>query len=136
MDKMGIWLDHKKAVLVFLDGEKCKVEHVESDAENHYHHSGGWKSAGSNMAQSVVKESTAEERRHHQYHAFYKKIIGMCDNVGEMYIFGPSEAKLEFKKELDKIKVSHISVHDVEASDKLSEYAIVNKVKEHFHVPV
>jgi len=134
MNKMGIWLDHKKAVMVFLDGETHKIEHLESDAENHYRPRGGWKSSGSNVAQS--KEKSLEERRDHQYHEFYQKIIEMCDNVGHIYIFGPSEAKLELRKELDKIKRSHITIDDVQASDKLSDYEIVNKVKLYFHAGI
>ena len=139
MNKMGIWIDHKEAVMVSLDisgdRDNYKVDHIESGAENHYRQHGGYgSSSGSNVAQSVVKEETPERRRMHQYHDYYQKIIKMCDKPGHLYIFGPSEAKLEFKKELDKIKVSHITIDAVEACDKLSEHEIVNKVKSHYHI--
>jgi len=134
MNKLGVWIDHKKAVMVFLNEDRYRIEHVKSDAENHYRPSGGWKSSGTNVAQSIVKEKTAEERRKHQYHEFYKKIIDKCGNVGRMYIFGPSEAKIEFKKELGKIKNSPITIDEVAPSDKLTDHEVLQKVKSFYHV--
>jgi len=136
MNKMGIWLDHKKAIVVMLDDANgaCKINHVESGAESNFHFHGGWKSSGSNIAQSIVHERTAEERRKHQYHDFYQKIIKVCNKPGHLFIFGPAEAKLELKKEIDKIKQSALTVDDVEACDRLSEHEIISKVKEHYHM--
>ena len=31
----GIWIDHKEAVLVSLEGDQTVVQHVESGAESH-----------------------------------------------------------------------------------------------------
>jgi hypothetical protein len=139
MNKMGIWIDHKKAIVVSLDsgdGGDHKVDHVESGAESHYHFHGGAKSAGTSVAQSIVKEQTSEERRKHQYHDFYKKVMEICDKPGRLYIFGPAEAKLELKKEMDKVKESRVTIDAVEACDKLDEHEIIVKIKKHFHMPV
>jgi hypothetical protein len=138
MNKMGIWIDHRKAIMVSLNGggENHKVDHIESGAENHYHFHGGAKSAGTSVAQSIVKEQTSDERRKHQYHEFYQRVIELCDKPGHLYIFGPAEAKLELKKEMDKIKESRVTIDAVDACDKLTEHEIISKVKNHFHVLV
>ena len=40
----GLWIDHKEAFLVSIEGEQTIVQHVESGAERHHKPSGGWKS--------------------------------------------------------------------------------------------
>ena len=133
MKKTGIWIDHRKAIMVSLDGENCEVSEMESGAENHYHPSGGWKSGGTSVAQSVVKEQSAEERRNHQYRTFYHNIMKTLEDKCTVYIFGPAEAKIELEKEMNLTKYPHIDVSAVEACDKLSKHDIIEKVKSHFH---
>jgi hypothetical protein len=69
-EKVGIWIDHKEAILVSLKGDQTTVERIESHAESHFRPSGGWKAAGTSVAQSVSKEQKADERRKHQFHKF------------------------------------------------------------------
>jgi len=136
MNKMGIWIDHRKAVMVSFEGNsgEYKIDHIDSGAESNFHFRGGWKSSGSNMAQSIERERTPEERRKHQYHDFYNKVIKLCNKPGHVYIFGPAQARLELKKEIDKIKLCPISIDGVEPSDKLSDSEIISKVKKHYHI--
>jgi len=126
---IGIWIDHKEAILVSIEGGQTTVARIESNAESHFRPSGGWKAAGTSVAQSVSKEQKAEERRKHQYHKFYQdviKVIGKADNI---FIFGPGEAKLELSKEIKKLKGQPDRIAAVEASDRLTENQIVAKVK-------
>ncbi|MDH4198763.1 MAG: hypothetical protein OEV66_00125 [Spirochaetia bacterium] len=132
MKKSGIWLDHQKAVLVSLEGEDCQVQEVQSGAEKHYRHSGGWKSSGSCVAQSIVKEQKADERRKHQYHTFYQNIMKMIEH-GKVYIFGPGEAKKQLKKEMAMVKGSNFEIAAVEPCDKRGNHDIVKKVKSFYH---
>jgi stalled ribosome rescue protein Dom34 len=84
------------------------------------------------VAQSVSKESTSDERRKHQYHDFYQRVIEKTANAGRLIIFGPGEAKRELEKEIAGIKSPHVRVAAVESSDKLTENQIVAKVKDFF----
>jgi hypothetical protein len=34
--KIGIWIDHKEAILVKIEGEQITVEHIESGSESHF----------------------------------------------------------------------------------------------------
>jgi hypothetical protein len=130
--KIGIWIDHKQAILVSMEGSQTTVERIESQAESHFRPSGGWKAGGTSVAQSVSKERKAEERRSHQFHDFYQMIIKRAGKADNIFIFGPGEAKLELAKEIEKIKGQHDRVAAVEASDKLTENQIVAKVKSFF----
>jgi len=128
----GLWIDHKDALIVSIAGDKTDVQSVESEAESHFRPSGGWKAAGTSVAQSVSKEHSAEESRKHQYHAFYKKVIALLDDSDDIVIFGPGEAKVELSSEISKARALHEKVKAVETCDRMTENQFVAKVKAYF----
>jgi hypothetical protein len=128
----GIWIDHMEAVLVSIDGDQTFVQHVESGAESHLKPSGGWKAGGTTVAQAVFNEHTAEERRKHQYHAFYQKVIDLLSDSSKIALFGPGEAKLELSKAIEKVTELHKKVKTVEACDRMTENQFIAKVKAFF----
>jgi len=130
--KIGIWIDQREAILVSIEGGQTTVERIESHAESHFHPSGGWKAAGTSVAQSVSKEQKADERRKHQFHNFYQMVIKKAGKADNIFIFGPGEAKLGLAKEIEKIKGQHDRIAAVEACDRLTENQIVAKVKSFF----
>jgi hypothetical protein len=134
--KIGIWIDHKEAILVKIEeGEQITVERVESGAESHFRPSGGRKSDGTPVAQSVSKEQTADERRKHQSHNFCQMVIKKATKADSIFILGPGEAKLELAKEIEKIKGQHDRIAAVETSDRLTENQVVAKVEAFFSAP-
>lgn len=128
----GIWIDHREAVLVSVEGENISVQYLESGAESHFKPSGGWKAGGTNVAQSVVKEKSAEESRMHQYHAFYQRIISQLGSSDAIAIFGPGEAKTELAGEIAKVRQPGLKVTAVQACDRMTENQFIAKVREYF----
>jgi hypothetical protein len=128
----GLWIDHKEAILVSIEGEKASVQHIESGAERHHKPSGGWKSGGTSVAQTVSNEHVDEERRKHQYHSFYQKVIELLSDSASLAIFGPGEAKIELAKEIEKSNDIHKKVTTVESCDRLTENQLIAKVKTFF----
>lgn len=128
----GIWLDHMDAVLVHIEGENISVEHVESGAESHFKPSGGWKAGGTSVAQSVVREKSAEESRMHQYHAFYRQIMEQLVDSDAIAVFGPGEAKGEFAKEIAAVNGLREKIRTVEPCDRMTENQFIAKVREYF----
>jgi len=129
---LGIWVDHKEAVLVWLKGDKDLVERIESNVESNFRPSGGAKASGSSVAQSIIKEQKADERRYHQLNDFYQRVIKKIDKADKLFVFGPGQAKLELVKEIEKIKVRKDRIEAVEPSDRLTENQIVAKVRSFF----
>jgi len=125
----GLWIDHKEAVVVSIEGDQTFVQHVESGAESHLKPSGGWKSGGTSVAQAVYNEHTADERRKHQYHDFYQQVISLLDDSASIALFGPGEAKIELAKEIKKSGELHNKVTAVENCDRLTEKQLIAKVK-------
>jgi hypothetical protein len=131
-EKMGVWIDHKEAILVSIKDDKTRVGRIESGAESHFRPSGGWKASGTSVAQSVYKEQKADERRKHQLQDFYQEVVKKLIHCRDIFIFGPGEAKLELTKEIKKIKDGVNRIAEVQASDRLTENQIVAKVKSFF----
>jgi len=50
----------------------------------------------------------------------------------DIFVFGPSQTKLELVKEIEKIKGGQNKIRAVETSDRLTENQIVAKVKSVF----
>lgn len=129
---IGIWIDHREAVLVSVKDGLTSVRRVESGVEPRTHSSGGRKAGGTSVAQSITNEQRMDERHKHQLHTFYKEVIKAAGAAGDIYILGPGEARHGLSKEIEKIKGSHAVISAVEACDKLTEPQIVAKVKTFF----
>ncbi|NTV06886.1 MAG: hypothetical protein HGA59_10365 [Chlorobiaceae bacterium] len=128
----GIWIDHMEAVVVSIEGDQTFVQHVESGAESHLKPSGGWKAGGTVVAQAVFNEHTADERRKHQYHAFYQKVIDLLSDSSKIALFGPGEAKIELSKAIEKVTELQKKVKAVEACERMTENQLIAKVKAFF----
>ncbi len=131
--RTGIWIDHKEAFLVTLEEGETNVEHIESNADSNVRAKGGYKAAGTSLAQSVLKEQRTDERRRHQLRDYFQKVIKMSREANDIYIFGPGEAKLELEKEFKK-QGSEDRIRAVETSDSMTKNQIVAKVKSYFSV--
>lgn len=128
----GLWIDHREAFLVSIEGDHTMVHHLESGADSHFKATGGWKSGGTAVAQALSSEKKAEESRKHQYHVFYKQVIAMLQASSDIAIFGPGEAKIELRNEIEKNSELFKKVSVIESCDHLTENQIVAKVKLQF----
>lgn len=128
----AIWLDHRDALLVHIEGETISVDHLESGAESHFKPSGGWKAGGTSVAQSVVREKSAEESRKHQYHSFYRQIMNLLGDSDAIAVFGPGEAKKELAGEIGAVHGLREKISTVEPCDRMTENQFIAKVREHF----
>ncbi len=129
---IGLWIDHKEAVLVSMKDGATSVRRVESEVGTRFSPSGGWKAGGTAMAQSIVKEQKEDERRKHHLHAYYQELIKAVGAAEELFIFGPGDAKHELVKEIEKNKGLRVRISAVETCDKMTEPQVVAKVKTFF----
>jgi len=123
--KVGIWIDHKRAVIVSASADGVTTKILESDVGAHPRYSGQQDSGG---------EKKYEERHGQDLDRYYDDVISELGQPEAFLIFGPGEAKLELKGRLSRTKVSSERTVDVETSDKLTDPQIVAKVKEHFGI--
>lgn len=125
--RTGLWIDHKEAVIVTIgDGPNVDetTQRMLSGMEKHVHYSGHSSEHGS-----------AEDRLDRQYSVhldkYYDDVIGQLRDAESILIFGPGEAKGEFKKRL-VAKGSGERVVGVETTDKMTDGQIAAKVRDFY----
>lgn len=128
---VGIWVDHRKALIVTLSGEKESYKKIDSNAEPHFRLSGGYRSTNPNRA-SVASERKPEERQKHQLKRYYKEVIKYVSKASEILIFGPGESKIELEKETKNVKKLTGRIAGVTPADKMTYRQIAENTKEFF----
>ena len=123
--KVGIWIDHKKAVIVSASAGQVTARTLESAVEPHPHYSGSQEGGG---------EKKYEGRHSRDLDRYYDEVISQLGEPEALLILGPGEAKFQLKERLGRSKVSSESAVTVESTDKLTDPQIVAKVKEHYGI--
>lgn len=121
--QVGIWIDHKKAVIVSASAGQVTAKTVESEVGPHPHYPGPQEGGG---------EKKYEERRDLHLDQYYDAVISQLGQPDALLLFGPGEAKLQLKDRLGRSKVLSARIVAVESADKLTDPQIVAKVKEHY----
>jgi hypothetical protein len=136
----GIWLDHREAFVVsftinraFVDGNQEMIERIESDIERRVRLSGGSRSRKTPYGpQEISVDSKQEDRIKHQLRQYYKEILRRISDADQILIFGPGEAKIELKKEIEKSKQIAARIKKIESADKMTKRQIAAKVRTFF----
>ena len=126
----GLWIDHRKAVIVTVSSEGEKTQLVESNVEKHVRYSGG-SSGGSRGSREGAGEDTRERHFEGQLDKYYDDVISHVRDADEILIFGPGEAKGELKSHLERAGLS-ARVVGVETVDKMTDNQIAAKARERF----
>ena len=121
--KVGLWIDHKKAVIFSMSDEGAEIKRISSEMEKHIRFSGG--------AQEDSEEDNRDKRFTGHLNNYYDKVISYIRNAESILIFGPGEAKSELKKRLENEKL-HKNIVGMETTDKMTDNQIVAKVRQRF----
>ena len=121
----GLWIDHRKAVIVIVTESGEEIKEISSNMEKHVRFTGG---RGS-------EDGSSEDVRDRQFgnhlNSFYDAVVAVLRDADTLQIFGPGEAKGELEKRLkDKGFKGHILA--VETMDKMTDRQISAKVRERF----
>jgi hypothetical protein len=122
---VGVWIDHKKAVIVSIAEGQVSSRTLESDVGAHPHYSGSREGGG---------EKKYEEHHNQDLDRYYDDVIGQLGEPDALLLFGPGEAKLQLKERLGRSKGPSERIVAVESTDKLTDPPIVAKVKEHYRI--
>ena len=138
---IGIWVDHKKAVIVtnqqpersYEEDVELAVTQIDSDLERKVRLAGGSRTRNTPWGpQEISVDSKMETRQKQQLKKFYHRIIEGITDADKILIMGPGEAKLELKKEIEKTKALIPKIVGVHISDKMTTNQIAAKVKSYF----
>jgi stalled ribosome rescue protein Dom34 len=128
---IGLWIDHREAVLVILTEGTEEILHITSSDEKHIRYSGRSHARTPEGLKEVTAEDQRDRKFENQLNKYYDEVIAAIRDADAIQIFGPGEAKGELKKRIERDGLkAHILV--VETADKMTDRQIAAKVREHF----
>lgn len=131
-NKVGVWVDHQKAVVVRISDSGEEVIHVESGAESQLRRSGD-QTSGPFEPLQVPSDDTRERKYKAELNNFYDEVILHLMDSKSVYICGPGEARKELRNRMD---VKHSINGDVvlDAADSMTNAQVVAKIRRHFQL--
>ncbi|MFC1636640.1 hypothetical protein ACFL5Z_17565 [Planctomycetota bacterium] len=129
--EVGLWIDHRKAVIVFLAGEEEEMKLVRSNVEKQIRRSAASRSGGPFESQAVPSDDRQQREFTGHLNVYYNEVISCIRGAESVLIFGPGEAKGELKKHLEHEGLGKRIV-GIETTDKMTDPQIAAKVRQHF----
>lgn len=129
--EIGLWLDHREAVIVILTEGGEEIKHITSSSGKHIRYSG----SSHSRTPEGLKEVTSEDQRDRKFgntlNKYYDEVIAAIRDAETIQIFGPGEAKGELEKRIQREGLS-ARVLAIEAMDKMTDRQISAKVRMRF----
>ena len=128
--EVGLWIDHREAVLVILSEGEDEIKHIASHMEKHTRFSGA-----SQAPTPDGHDNSTEDKRDRRFDdhldKYYDAVIALLHDADSILIMGPGEAKGEFQK---RLAAQHGSkpIAATETTDKLTDGQIAAAVRQHF----
>lgn len=120
---VGIWIDHRKTVIVSVTDKGEETSLITSDMEKHVRYSGS------------PQEDSAEDQRDKRFaghlNKYYDHVISCIRDAESILIFGPGEAKGELERRLESEALGG-RVVSIETVDKMTDRQIAARVRQHF----
>jgi hypothetical protein len=132
--KVGVWIDHKRAVIVSASGDDVTARTLESEVGPHARYSSRAGYPTPDGPQDGRGEKKYEERYDQHLDRYYDEVIRQLGQPDALLIFGPGEAKLQLKERLSRSSALFERIVGIETTDKLTDPQIVAKVKEHYGI--
>ena len=129
--KVGLWIDHRNAIVVSLYNKREDVEVILSKVEKHLSRSENENHNNPYETQQIPADDIKQRVFTGELNVYYDSVVEAIRDANAIFIFGPGEAKNELKARIEK---SNLGEHIVgmETADKMTEVEIVAKVKHHF----
>ena len=127
----GVWIDHRKAVIVTLSADGEIITQIDSNVEKHPERGGDSPLQGRYESLQAPADDSRQRDLSGKLNVYYGKVISALHNYSSILIFGPGEAKGELKARAIKLKLDERIVA-VETEDKMTDRQIAAKVRAHF----
>ena len=128
---VGLWIDHKQAIVVAVTDKGEEVEPIVLKSEEQHRRSGDPHLAGPHEPQQVTADDIRQRVLTEHLNIYYDAVIAAIGDAESILIFGPGEAKGELKKRLERNNMGG-RIAAVEAVDKMTNRQIAAKVRKHF----
>lgn len=126
----GLWIDHKKAVIVTITDQGEEVKEIQSHVERQVHRNADSHS----QSMQIPADDTRARAFTGHLDIYYDEVISCIHNAQSVLLLGPGEAKGEIKKRMENKKFQG-QIVGVETVDKMTQPQIAAKVRQYFLNP-
>jgi len=128
---VGLWIDHRKAVIVVVTGQGETTSLILSRVEKQLGRYAGVRSTARYEPQQVPADDRQERRFTAQLATYYDAVVACVGAADAILIVGPGEAKVELKQRLETNRRGGCII-GIETIDKMTDRQIAAKVWRHF----
>jgi len=129
---VGLWIDHRKSVIVVVSDKGEETTVIESHVEKHAGRVAGARAKPSYEAQKAQADDSRQREFTGHLNVYYDEVVAAIRDADSILIFGPGEAKGELKNRLEKANLDGRIVA-METVDRLTDPQIAAKVRDYFH---
>jgi hypothetical protein len=129
--KVGLWIDHRQAIIVSVTEEGEEIGLITSQAEKQLRRAGDSPLKGPFESLQVPQDDSRQRALTGHLNIYYDDVIANIRDAEAILIFGPGEAKGELKKRLERDNLDGRIV-GIETVDNMTEPQIAAKVRQHF----
>lgn len=126
-DRVGLWIDHKKAVIV----KNNELITVVSNIEDVIRSDGNQFGKTTHGDKDFPKEDQLDRHIMDHLNKFYTEVSERINKAPSIIIMGPGEAKFELEKILTHAGLKK-NICGVEKADKLTDRQIAARVREYY----
>lgn len=127
----GVWIDHRKAVIVVVSETGEETTLIESHVERQPGRVAGVRSTTPYESQHVQADDSHQRKFTGQLNEYYEEVVALIRGAEWILIFGPGEAKDELNKRLKRDNLGG-RVVEVQTSDRMTDREIAAKIREYF----
>jgi len=129
--EIGIWVDHRKAVIVTIENKVAVTREILSNMEKHVRYSGGDNEKSSTDTSGSNAEDMQDRRFNSHLGKYYEALVTLIRDADSILIFGPGEAKAELGNLLERDNLG-AKISAIETEDKMTTRQITAKVQMYF----
>lgn len=131
--EIGLWIDHREAIIVILTDGGEEIKHIISNSGKHIRYSGSSHSKTPEGSKDVTAEDQRDRKYGNNLNKYYDEVIAVIRDADSIQIFGPGEAKGELVKRIthEGLKANILAIETV---DKMTDHQIAAKARERFPV--
>jgi len=129
--EVGLWIDHRRAVIVINLDQEEEIKQITSNMEKHVRYSGASDASDANASHHDTTEDGRDRRFDNQLNRYYDEAISCLHDATSILILGPGEAKVELQKRLEVHGLSNYIVA-IKTADKMTVNRIAAEIRRHF----
>ncbi len=99
--RVGVWIDHRKAVVVSLTEKGEEIKQMPSGMEKHVRFARGSSEAGSS-------EDMRDRQFAGHFDSYYENVVAEIRDAEAIFLFGPGEAKGELEETVEKQRIGRL----------------------------